>query len=141
MVNAVKEKLGPGYTLAHLGQAALLLAMVGTIPRGPTVAAPRIWYCPTAINGRRYLQEPYRSYQKLYFPNCQASGFVIFKDTEKYMQDGARQDFKIKEHLLRAAKESRDGFSKVTDRPHILAISTLIMEDLAKIMSKYVIAI
>ncbi|KAL8769014.1 MAG: hypothetical protein Q9209_004931 [Squamulea sp. 1 TL-2023] len=69
VLKAVRGKLGPGYTITHLGQAALLLALLKLNPPGPDVPTSQIWYCSTPVNGRRYMHEPYKRYQKLYFPN------------------------------------------------------------------------
>ncbi|KAL8787454.1 MAG: hypothetical protein Q9213_002231 [Squamulea squamosa] len=135
IIKAVREKLGPGYTVTHLGQASLLLAILKMNPPGPDVPTSQIWYCSTQVNGRRYMQEPYKRYEKLYFPNSQANGFVIFEEITSYIQEGSRQDSKTKELLSRAAKQSKDGLLKAISRPHNLATATPIMEMFATIMT------
>ncbi|KAL8726163.1 MAG: hypothetical protein Q9166_006880 [cf. Caloplaca sp. 2 TL-2023] len=135
LVKVVKERLGPSYTITHLGQAALLLALVKMHPPGPDVPTSTVFCCATPINGRRYIQEPYRSYNKPYFPNCQVSGFVLFEDIKNFMQEGDRKDEKTKELLVSAAKQSKDGYAKILNRPHNLASSTSILELFANMMT------
>ncbi|KAI4128141.1 MAG: hypothetical protein LQ338_002878 [Usnochroma carphineum] len=134
LVQAVKQRLGPGYTITHLGMSALLLALLKMHPPGPEVGNDRIWQCSTPVNARRFLREPYQSYQKLYFPLCQANGFIIFEDIKSYAQGGERQVDKTKELLAKAAEQAKDGFAEILNRPHSVAIGTTIMEMVAGMM-------
>lgn len=75
------------------------------------------------------MQEPYKSYQKPYFPHCQVNGFVVFDEITNYVQRGHRgKDAKTVELLMSAAKQSRDGFEKTTNLPHIMAVMVPIAE-------------
>lgn len=128
IVQAVKQRLGKGYTITHLGQSALLLALLKKNTPGPDIGSDRIWLCTSPINARRFIQEPYSSYKKPFFPLCQANGFVIYDDIKSYAQEGKREDAKTKELLTRAAKVTKDGYATVMDRPHAVAVGTSVME-------------
>ncbi|KAL9596653.1 MAG: hypothetical protein Q9219_005648 [cf. Caloplaca sp. 3 TL-2023] len=131
IVSAIRQRLGRGYTITHVGQAALLLALLKLHPPGQEVGDDQIFLCPTAINGRRFIREPYQSYQKPFFPNCQANGFVTFENIKGFIQEGQRDDTKTKELLTKAAKMSKEGYGAILDRPHCLAISTPVGEMIA----------
>ncbi|KAL9004730.1 MAG: hypothetical protein Q9188_002457 [Gyalolechia gomerana] len=128
IVQAVKQRLGPGYTITHLGQSALLLALLKIHPPGPEIGSDQIYQCFSPVNGRPFIQEPYQSYQKPYFPVCQANGFVIYEDIKSFAQEGQRQDSKTKELLARASKITKDGYTAILNRPHSVAIGISIME-------------
>ncbi|KAL8931766.1 MAG: hypothetical protein Q9216_007079 [Gyalolechia sp. 2 TL-2023] len=137
IVRAVKQRLGPGYTITHLGQSALLLALLKIHPPGPEVGSDQIYECSSPVNARRFIQEPYQSYREPYFPLCQANGFVIFEDIKSFAQEGERQDDKTKELLTRASKASKDGYAAILNRPHSLAVGTSIMEMITGLIAYY----
>ncbi|KAL8995324.1 MAG: hypothetical protein Q9169_004928 [Polycauliona sp. 2 TL-2023] len=129
IIAAVKQKLGFGYTVPHLVQAALVLALMrDKVP--DHFPRPLHWTCPTAINGRHFLQQPYSSYKKPYFPNCEALGLITFQDVTEYTQDrGLRKDpIRTTELLVRAAKHSREGYEKFMETPHNMAITASLLQ-------------
>ncbi|KAL8835235.1 MAG: hypothetical protein Q9170_003397 [Blastenia crenularia] len=137
LVRAVKQRLGSGHTITHLGQAALLLALVKMNPPGPEVGNDQIWLCSTPINARRFIREPYQTYQKPYLPLCQANGFVIFEDIKSFAQEGERDDEKTKELLTKATRITKEAYSTILKRPHSLAIGTSIMEMIATMIAHH----
>ncbi|KAI4288401.1 MAG: hypothetical protein L6R35_002334, partial [Caloplaca aegaea] len=128
LLQAVKQRLGPGHTITHLGMSALLLALLKMHPLGPEVQNDRSWLCNTPVNARTFIKEPYQSYREPYFPLCQASGFAVFDDIKSFAQDGQREDEKTKELLARASGQAKDWLKKLRTRPHNLAVATSIME-------------
>ncbi|KAL8932764.1 MAG: hypothetical protein Q9211_006135 [Gyalolechia sp. 1 TL-2023] len=137
ILQAVKQRLGPGHTITHLAQSAILLALLKMAPPGPDVGSDQIYQCSTPVNARRFLQEPYQSYQKPYFPICHANGFVTFENIKSFAQEGQREDGKTKELLKRASTISKDGLAAILNRPHIVAISTSIMEMVTALVAQY----
>ena len=136
IVKAVKERLGRDYTITNLSQAALLLAVLKMNPPGPETPNSQVYNCPTPINGRRFLQEPYQSYAVPYFPSCQCNGFILFEDIKSYTENGMRNNDETKELLKKAATISRDGYAAILKRPNNLAISTPVMELFAMVMAQ-----
>ncbi|KAI4147521.1 MAG: hypothetical protein LQ341_001775 [Variospora aurantia] len=128
LLQAVKQRLGPGHTITHLGMSALLLALLKMHPPGPEVQNDRSWLCTAPVNARAFIKEPYQSYRELYFPACQANGFAVFDDMKSFAQDGQREDEKTKELLARASRQAKNWLEKLRTRPHSLALATSIME-------------
>ncbi|KAI4111758.1 MAG: hypothetical protein LQ339_000215 [Xanthoria mediterranea] len=130
MATAVPQRLGPGYSIIHLGQAAFLLAQIKLKPDEIPVSSH--WCCFTAINGRPYMQEPYKSYRKPYLPHCQIIGLVGFDEVTNYVQRGHHTKAKTLELLIKAAKQSKDGYEKTCNLPHIMGMSVPIAEEICE---------
>ncbi|KAI4230224.1 MAG: hypothetical protein L6R36_000189 [Xanthoria steineri] len=130
MATAVPQRLGPGYSIIHLGQAAFLLAQIKLKP--DDIPDSSHWCCFTAINGRPYMQEPYKSYRKPYLPHCQIIGLVGFDELTNYVQRGHHTKAKTLELLIKAVKQSKDGYEKTCNLPHIMGMSVPIAEEICQ---------
>lgn len=86
------------------------------------------WYA--AINGRTHLQEPYKSYQKPYLPNCHSSGYVVHHDIQDYYRkyEGVESPSNTIGHLMRLAEQSKEGYDKVINLPHTMAVTARLTE-------------
>nr|G0KYB1.1 RecName: Full=Trichothecene O-acetyltransferase TRI3; AltName: Full=Trichothecene biosynthesis cluster protein 3 [Trichoderma arundinaceum]CAY87361.1 putative trichothecene 15-O-acetyltransferase [Trichoderma arundinaceum] len=56
IINGVKTRLGPQYTISHLAQAAVVIAMLEII-QPPNLTDKDIFVSPMPVNGRRWLKD------------------------------------------------------------------------------------
>lgn len=78
------------------------------------------------------MQEPYKSYRKPYLPHCQIIGLVGFDEVTNYVQRGHHTKAKTLELLIKAAKQSKDGYEKTCNLPHIMGMSVPIAEEICE---------
>ncbi|KNG52745.1 15-o-acetyltransferase [Stemphylium lycopersici] len=84
IVQAVKSRLGPGYTISHLGQAATALALLKLNPIPDNVSGSPPIIMPLPVNGRRYLKDEYSQSQ---YGACQAGAVVQLQDAKSFRVD------------------------------------------------------
>jgi hypothetical protein len=84
IVQAVKPRLGPGYTISHLGQAATALALLKVNPIPNDVSGVPSIIMPLPVNGRRFLKDEYMQGQ---YGACQAGAVVQFHDAKSFAVD------------------------------------------------------
>lgn len=78
------------------------------------------------------MQEPYKSYLKPYLPHCQIIGLVGFDEVTNYVQRERHTKAKTLELLIKAAKQSKDGYKKTRNLPHIMGMSVPIAEEICE---------
>lgn len=127
---SVKTVLGPGQTITHLAQAAVLLALVNANPpHGDDVPEKVLYLCPSPINARRLMREPFASGEKQYFPISQCNGAIVYENIRDYVQPpGHESEAKTRELLVKGAKVAQKDYARCLNRPNQAAISIPVME-------------
>ncbi|KAJ9401502.1 hypothetical protein DTO282F9_1699 [Paecilomyces variotii] len=125
LLRAVKERLGPKYTVTHLGHAAVFLALLKTNP--PPADAPET-FCTTAmpVNSRRFLREDYAKATKTYYPVCQSSALLLFEDIQSYAPRDCDKE-QLREKISRAAKHTKESYDFWMNQPSLLPASISFM--------------
>lgn len=118
MIKAVKSRLGPGYTITHLSQAATLLTLLRLSPLSQETLQNRSVIMPLPVNGRRYLQEELADHQ---YGSCQACAVVTFDHLEQYAIDFDDRDAMV-EALVQAMKVTKTAFDYWLDKPYLLPL-------------------
>ncbi|KAH8679921.1 15-O-acetyltransferase [Tricladium varicosporioides] len=118
IVRGIKVRLGPGYTISHLGHAATLLALLKTNPPPSTTPQIQKAIFPLPVNGRRYLQEKYSHTR---YTSCQAPAVVEYDNLLSYVVNHKGEDAVVEalERGCRVAKKELDGWLK---KPFLLAM-------------------
>ncbi|KAF5015603.1 hypothetical protein F66182_13009, partial [Fusarium sp. NRRL 66182] len=78
---SVKSKVDPKASPAHLGHAAVLLALLKTKPTSAETPDSQLYMTSSPVNGRRFLQDP--KLGKTYYPLVQASCPVVFENIKQ----------------------------------------------------------
>jgi hypothetical protein len=131
IVRAVKSRLGPGYTITHLGQAATALALLKANPIPDDVSdAPSI-IMPLPVDGRRYLKDEYVNRQ---YGACQAGAVVQLPDAKSFIVDENDKAAIIStlERICRITKEQYDYW---LSKPFQLAVNVSKDNFLASVLS------
>ncbi|KAI4723536.1 15-O-acetyltransferase Tri3 [Aureobasidium sp. EXF-10727] len=118
VIQGVKRRLGPGYTITHLGQAATLLALLKTSPLSPRELSSKSVIMPLPVNGRRYLQEKFTDNQ---YGSCQACAVVVFDKLEQFaieFDDKAA----VTEALINAMKITKTSYDYWLNKPFLLPL-------------------
>ena len=84
ILQAIKSRLGPSYTISHLGQAATALALLKVSPITDDVPGLASIIMPLPVNGRRFLKDEYVQSQ---YGACQAGAVVQFHDARSFVVD------------------------------------------------------
>ena len=130
IIRAIKSNLGTAYTITHLTNAAILLALLKTRP--PPPKAGPIHYAPLAsVQGRRFMTSPYSSGQTPYFPCSQTNGALYFSSVYDYVQPEGENDEKTKELLAKGAAVAKECYVESIGRQSVLGTSISIMELIA----------
>jgi hypothetical protein len=106
IIQAVKTRLGPGYTISHLGQAATALAILKMNPIPNDFSGSPSIIMPLPVDGRRYLKHEYRDAQ---YGACQAGAVVQFNDARSWAVDDEDKSAVV-ELLERGCRVARERY-------------------------------
>ncbi|KAF7164593.1 hypothetical protein CNMCM5623_009050 [Aspergillus felis] len=110
MIQAVKERLGPNYTISHLGHAATVLALLEKNPVPDDAPDSTALITALPVNGRRYLHDELAVHR---FGACQAGAVVEFQHLKTWAPKGNAQGTKTAlENLCKHVKKSYDYWLK-----------------------------
>ncbi|KAG9652317.1 putative trichothecene 15-O-acetyltransferase, partial [Aureobasidium melanogenum] len=118
IIRAVKSRLGPGYTITHLGQAATLLTLLKLSPISKEALSNQSVIMPLPVNGRRYLREGLADTQ---CGSCQACAVVVFDTLRQYAVDFGDGDVVV-EALINAMKVTKAAYDYWLDKPYLLPL-------------------
>ena len=104
---SVKSKVDPKASPAHLGHAAVLLALLKTKPTSAETPDSQLYMTSSPVNGRRFLQDP--KLGKTYYPLVQASCPVVFENIKQYNVVDADKET-IKKYLTQASKAAQESY-------------------------------
>ncbi|KAJ5713557.1 trichothecene 15-O-acetyltransferase [Penicillium malachiteum] len=110
IIQAVKKRLGPKYTISHLGHAATVLSLLKNNPL-PVDAPGNIGLItPLPVNGRRFLRDEVANHR---FGTCQAGAVVEFPSLKTWAPcNDAEDPTAALEKLCNQVKESYDYWLK-----------------------------
>lgn len=103
----VKAKVDPKASPAHLGHAAVLLALLKTKPTTPETPDSQIYISQSPLNGRRFLQDA--KHGKTYYPIVQATCPVIYENIKQYNLVDADKET-VNKYLVQAAKVAQECY-------------------------------
>ncbi|KAF3392149.1 hypothetical protein DPV78_010718 [Talaromyces pinophilus] len=103
----VKAKVDPKASPAHLGHAAVLLALLKTNPTTPETPDSQIYISQSPLNGRRFLQDV--KHGKTYYPIVQATCPVIYENIKQYNLVDADKET-VNKYLVQAAKVAQECY-------------------------------
>jgi hypothetical protein len=110
MIQAVKGRLGPKYTISHLGHAATVLALLKNNPLPSDAPDSTALITPLPVNGRRFLRDEFAAHR---FGACQAGAVVEFQNLKSWApEDNAQEPAAALERLCKQVKESYDYWLK-----------------------------
>lgn len=116
----VKSKVDPKASPAHLGHAAVLLALLKTKPPTPETPDSQLYMVSSPMNGRRFLQDA--KLGKTYYPLVQASCPVIFENIKQYNVVDADKET-INQYLAQATKVAQDCYNVWLKHPLTLPVA------------------
>ncbi|KAH0365230.1 putative trichothecene 15-O-acetyltransferase, partial [Aureobasidium melanogenum] len=118
IIQAVKSRLGPGYTITHLAQAATLLTLLKLSPLPKEALPGKEVIMPLPVNGRRYLREEFADTQ---YGSCQACAVVVFDNLEQYAVDFDDRDAVIVA-LINAMQVTKTAYDYWLNKPYLLPL-------------------
>ncbi|KAE8356478.1 15-O-acetyltransferase Tri3 [Aspergillus coremiiformis] len=116
MIHAVKTRLGPQFTISHLGQAATTQAMLETNPPPPDLPPDACFVTPNAIDGRRWLDTAQFS------AACVTNGVVTFPNVKSLVVDPSDRSAVLRA-LTKGAKDTKTSFDHWLSKPSHLPVA------------------
>jgi hypothetical protein len=137
ILRSVKERLGPGYTITHLAQAAVLLSILKSnpLPKNDDEASPRFTGSTIVLNGRRSLSKEYANNEMQYLGNTQSNGSVRFDNIREYQVSQSTSKEDIRRYLTKAATVTKQSYDSCLQRPSQLPAAIASMELIASMIS------
>lgn len=125
IMGSVKTKLGPGFSITHLGHAAMVMTALKLKPLDERPSSNR-FISPVFINGRRYLtlKDPWKGY----VPMCRAFGAIDFRDVARYTLSEKANKEEIQQRLKVACEEARRSYQAIRDQTSLLTESFAVTE-------------
>ncbi|KAB8235866.1 15-O-acetyltransferase Tri3 [Aspergillus alliaceus] len=118
MIKAIKSRLGPKYTITHLGQAAVTQAMLEINPPSPDLPESAAFVTPNSINGRRWMDN---AYAPTYYAACLANGVVKFNNVKSLIIDPSDKPAMI-QALTKGAEDAKKSIDFWLSKPHHLPV-------------------
>lgn len=116
----VKSKVDPKASPAHLGHAAVLLALLKANPPTPETPNSQLYMTSSPVNGRRFLQDA--KHGKTYYPIVQSSCPVVYENIKQYNLVGAEKET-VNKYLVQATKVAQDCYDVWLRNPLTLPVS------------------
>ena len=134
MIHAVKTRVGPQYTISHLGHAAVVLALLKANPLPASAPESTQLITPLPVNGRRFLKDEYVNKQ---YGSCQAGAVVEFPNLQTWMVDERDTDA-VKAMLERGCRHVKEGYDYWLEKDFQVAVNVSKDNFLASSLSGYV---
>lgn len=119
ILRSIKEKLGQGHSVTHLGHAAMVLALFKSKPIAERPTESTSLVNLVCINGRRYLRTTYAK-SKAYVPMCRAFAAIEFRDVDRYVLSGGVGERELQPKLKIACEEARESYQAIRERESLL---------------------
>lgn len=116
MIRKIKTSLGTDFTITHLGQAAVFLALLEMNPPGPDVPDSQVYLCHSPVDGRRFLTKDYAWGSNFYYPVCTSNAPIVFGDIKSYDIRNADAESLVG-YLSRACRVAKDSFNFWINQP------------------------
>lgn len=118
IIRAVKSRLGPKYTISHLGHAAVVLALLKANPPSNSIPDSQSLIMTLPVNGRRWLRD---DHARDYYGMCQTGAVIKFENIKSFMVDANNKDAVI-EALERGCKLAKESYDEWLSKPFQLAL-------------------
>ncbi|PQK09681.1 hypothetical protein BB8028_0002g00050 [Beauveria bassiana] len=118
IIKTIKTRLGPEYTITHLAQAAIVLALLDTL-KPDDLTDDEFFVTPTSVDGRRWME---KEVANRFHPMCQTAAVVRvdhLKSIHVSHEDTKETQVEALEHACRDVKASYDRWLK---NPYQLAL-------------------
>ena len=101
IIKAVKTRLGPGFTISHLVNAAVVIALLDTFP-SEKMTDEEAFVGPTTVNLRRYIKEELK---KDYIGLMVSSAFIRINKLKSLAVSSEQSKEAVVEALSKASKD------------------------------------
>lgn len=118
----MKSKIGSSASPAHLGHAAVFLALLKANPPSADVSDSQIYMAQSPMNGRRWLKDT-EQHAKTFYPCVQASCPIIYENIKQYKVVDAPKET-IDEYLVQATKNAKERYEQWLSNPMTLPVGT-----------------
>jgi hypothetical protein len=133
MIRAVKSRVGPQYTISHLGHAAMVLAHLKAKPLPASAPENTQLITPLPVNGRRFLRDEFVDRQ---YGSCQAGAVVEFPNLKSWVVDERDTDA-VKAVLERGCRHVKEGYDYWLSKEFQVAVNVSKDNFLASSLSGY----
>ncbi|KAF7593958.1 trichothecene 15-O-acetyltransferase [Aspergillus hancockii] len=114
LLQAVKSRLGPKYTISHLAQAAVVVALLEANP--PTdLDDESVFVTPMPVNGRRWLQD---DIGKKYYSICETGAIIRCDNIKSLLVKRDTKKETIIAALTQACQDVKKSFDKALSNPY-----------------------
>ncbi|KAF5865509.1 trichothecene 15-O-acetyltransferase [Aspergillus alliaceus] len=131
IISALKRRFGPKYTITHLGQAAVVLALLKANPPPDYVFGGQSFITVPPVDGRRWLRE---NHVKDYYGICLTGAVIEFEDIGSLMVDENDKDAVI-EALGAGCRITKEAYDRWMSNPFQLPLGVSMYNFLATSMS------
>ena len=116
IIRSIKKSLGADFTITHLAQAAVFLALLEMNPPGPDVPDSQIYLSLSPVDGRRFLEKDYALGSKSYYPVCTSNAPIVFENIKSYDIGNAGAESLV-DYLSRACRAAKDSLNFWINQP------------------------
>ncbi|KAH6993516.1 15-O-acetyltransferase [Fusarium venenatum] len=118
IIKAIKTRLGPGFTISHLTQAAIILALLDHLK--PTdLSDDEVFISPTSVDGRRWLRE---EITKNYYAMCQTAAVVRVENLKSIaVSHNDEKELQVRA-LESACRDIKKSYSQWLESPFLQAL-------------------
>lgn len=137
LLEGVKEIVGPGSNITHLGHASMVLALLRSsrLTNSSSTSLQPL-YSPCWLNGRRYLRpsdaNPFPTQD--YIPLCISFAPIVFPDLKEISLSRSANRAVIKSKLAKACKIATEHYGNIKKQKSILPESVLLFESFGEKM-------
>ena len=133
MILAVRSRVGPQYTISHLGHAAMVLAHLKAKPLPASAPENTQLITPLPVNGRRFLRDEFVDRQ---YGSCQAGAVVEFPNLKSWVVDERDTDA-VKAMLERGCRHVKEWYDYWLSKEFQVAVNVSKDNFLASSLSGY----
>ncbi|KAK6715370.1 trichothecene 15-O-acetyltransferase [Fusarium graminearum] len=118
IIKAVKTRLGPGYTISQLTQAAIILALLDHLK--PTdLSDDEFFISPTSVDGRKWMREDIASN---YYAMCQTAAVVRVENLKSIaVSHNDEKEIQVKA-LEKACRDIKKSYDQWLGNPFLEAL-------------------
>ncbi|KAE8356477.1 15-O-acetyltransferase Tri3-domain-containing protein [Aspergillus coremiiformis] len=118
LLQAIKTRLGPQYTISHLTQAAVIIALLEANPP-PDLDDNSVFVTPMPVNGRRWIRDSLRD---TYYGACQTGAIIRCENISSLLLQRTDTKETILAALTQACHDVKKSFDRALDNPYQLPI-------------------
>ncbi|KAF7587254.1 trichothecene 15-O-acetyltransferase, partial [Aspergillus hancockii] len=131
IICALKHRLGPKYTITHLGQAAVVLALLKANPPPDNTSDDQFFITAPPLDGRRWLR---KHHAHSYYSICLTGAVIEFENIKSLMVDSNDKKTVI-EALETGCKITKQSYDRWLSNSFQLPLGISIYNHMASFMS------